>query len=85
MNQITFCSSCINNTQSSYSLLQICEFLSFKFIVSRLSAGRGLEEEWNPINPKSTFLFHIRSTAENDSTSLEFVQLHLSKASRTKV
>ena len=45
------------------------------FIVSRLSAGRDLEEvceEWNSINPKSIFPFHIRSTAENGSTSLQF-------------
>ena len=36
---------------------------------------KGLEEvceECNSINPKSIFPFHIRSTAENDSTSLPF-------------
>ena len=45
------------------------------FIVSRSSAGRDLEEvceDWNPINSKSTFPFHIRSIAKNDSTSFEF-------------
>ena len=46
------CSRCL--TESFYEL--------GNFIVSRLSAGRDLEEvceEWNSINPKSTFPFHI--------------------------
>ena len=67
MERLTFvkrtliCSRCL--TESFYELIN--------FIASLLSAGRALgnvREEWDSVNPKSTFPLNIRSTAENDIT-----------------